>query len=297
MGKRGIKKLIFTVIAMLFINDIIAQKEPLFTEKPNFVKMFNHFGKFNEVTQPKLQKLYKVNDSIRNDLPIRNFLIKDNVRSLVEMQDSIFLYVSEGNILFYMPNGDNIGLGMVPLTVPSKINPSDKISAMYLDINGDMFIGTYGEDFYIVKEDTAVTVDKNDRDTPEDSISVPEKKNSINKILLAPQTVVLSFAQDRIDKNVLWVGTNHGLYRCSKVTGESKVIRPINNIDALSFAVTHIEVDKQNNLWFSTLEKGMGFYYLKKNLIRFYSYPKKIIMLVPYIQSKHFATNPKIIFL
>src|SRR5207249_1152191 len=37
----------------------------------------------------------------------------------------------------------------------------------------------------------------------------------------------------------------------------------------------HIETDKQNNLWFSTMEKGMGFYYQKKNSIQFYPYPKK----------------------
>ena len=100
-------------------------------------------------------------------------------------------------------------------------------------------------------------------------------EKTVKKIILSTHTGVFSFAQDSTDKNIIWIGTNHGLYSYNKSTAESKAVVPVNTITNAPFTVTHIETDKQSNLWFSTLEKGMGFYYRQKNSIQFYPYPKK----------------------
>jgi anti-sigma regulatory factor (Ser/Thr protein kinase) len=203
-------------------------------------------------------------------------MAEDSIRAMAEGPDSIFFYASHDNLLTYSPISDIPALGWPPFVFPPKGKPFDRVSCLYIDNSGDLFIGTHADNFYWIKEGANKQSYKNVHSKVVDSvITVVNGEKTVKKIILSTHTGVFSFAQDSTDKNIIWIGTNHGLYSYNKSTAESKAVVPVNTITNAPFTVTHIETDKQSNLWFSTLENGMGFYYRKKNSIQFYPYPKK----------------------
>jgi two-component sensor histidine kinase len=209
---------------------------------------------------------------------VKNFgsMAEDSIRAMAEGPDSIFFYASHDNLLTYSPISDIPAYGWPPFVFPPKDKPFDRISSLYIDNSGDLFIGTHSDNFYWIKEGANKQSYKNlDSKIIDSVMTIIKGEKPVKKIILAPNTGVISFAQDSTDKNIIWLGTNHELYRYNKATGETKAIIPVNTIKHTSFTVTHIETDKQSNLWFSTLEKGMGFYDRQKNSIQFYPYPKK----------------------
>lgn len=205
----------------------------------------------------------------------RSYQAEDSIRAMAEGPDSIYFYALHDNILYYSLSG-MMGTGWPPFVFPPKGQLFDRVSALYIDNSGNLFIGTHADNFYWIKGGASKQSIINTKNEIIDSVVVVEKGGiPVKKIILSPQTGVFSFAQDSTDKNIIWTGTNHGLYRYNKATNESKLIEPANTKAGLLFTITHIETDKQSNLWFSTLEKGMGFYYQKQNTIEFYPYPKK----------------------
>ncbi|MEP7107501.1 MAG: histidine kinase [Ferruginibacter sp.] len=236
--------------------------------------------------------LGRITDNITGHVSyIKNFSNGgDSTTVMAEGSDSIFVYNALDNTLFYSPNSDIPDRGNPPFVFPPKGQPFDKISTLFIDNIGDLFIGTQADNFYWIKEGANKQSFYNSENKIVDSMVVVVKgEKRVNKIILAPQTAVFSFAQDSTDKNIIWVGTNHGLYSFNKLSGESKIIVPVNMKDGPLFTVTHIETDKQSNLWFSTMEKGMGFYYKEKNSIRFYPYPKKNSIVTTLYPIKRFS--------
>lgn len=205
----------------------------------------------------------------------RNYNAEDSIRAMAEGLDSIFFYATHDNIISYSTDGMP-GVGWPPFVFPPKGKPFDTVSSLYIDNDGDLFIGTRADNFYRIQEGANKQSYRNAETKIVDSVVTTVKgEKQVAKIMLAPNTGVFSFAQDSIDKHIIWIGTNRGLFSYNKATAESKAVIPANATAGASFTVTHIEIDKQDNLWFSTLEKGMGFYYRDKNNIQFYPYPKK----------------------
>ena len=289
--------LAFTILATV---NVFAQKDPLFKKmaeldrlgirfyeilctKEGSVRLTSSIGMWQLKGHQMDGPAFVINDEITDNKTgrksfiknLRSYLAEDSVRAMTEGPDSIFFYATHDNMLFYTPNGEP-GVGWPSFVFPPKGKPFDRISSLYIDNSGDLFIGTNADNFYWIKEGANKQSFRNAEDKIVDRMMVVIKgEKPVKKIILAPQTAVFSFAQDSTDKSIIWVGTNRGLYSYNKVTGESKIVEPVNTIARLSFTITHIETDKQSNLWFSTLEKGMGFYYQKKNSIQFYPYPKK----------------------
>ncbi len=201
---------------------------------------------------------------------------QQNLNTMAEGPDSIFFVATHDNEIYYASNSDQLQVSWPPFNFPPRGQPFDKISTLYIDHNGDLFIGTQSDNFYWIKVGGNKKIWDNVETKIIDSVFVFVKgARQAKKIILAPGTGVFSFAQDNSDKNIIWIGTSHGLFRYNKIINESKMIRPLNIPARLSFTVTHIELNTEGNLWFSTLEKGMGFYDQQKNNIQFYPYPKK----------------------
>src|SRR6266536_5496254 len=87
-----------------------------------------------------------------------------------------------------------------------------------------------------------------------------------------PNINVYSFAEDSTDKNIIWIGTDKGLFSYNKVSIETRNVfaDTIQNI-----TITHLQSTRDGNIWFSSLERGMGYYYRPGNSVRFYPYSKK----------------------
>jgi hypothetical protein len=206
----------------------------------------------------------------------RSYQAEDSLRAMAEGPDSIFFYATHDNLLFYTYNADQGGIGWPPFLFPPKGEKTDRISSLYIDNVGDLYIGMHRDNFYWIKEGANKKSFKGTKNKIVDSLIVPDKgEKQVLKIILNPNSGVLAFAQDPIDKNRIWLGTSNGLFRYNKRNLKSEKIIAKNETSDFRYTVTHIETDKQSNLWFSTLEKGMGFYNSKKNILEFFIYPKK----------------------
>ena len=285
---------------LLSTGDVYAQREPLFKKIPldslgircyellsakgGSIRITTSagLGKYKEedfVVYRSQDILNSVKEGLKEIKGIKlNKLIhaQENIIAMAEGPDGILLFATYDNEIYYLPNSENILYEWPPYDFPPKGQPFDKIASLYIDNSGDLFIGTHADNFYLIKEGANLKNWESIDEKIVDSVFVHGKtEKSVKKIILASATGVFSFAQDNLDKNITWIGTNHGLYRYNKALNQSKIIIPINATAGLSFTVTHIELNEQGGIWFSTLEKGMGFYDQQKNNIQFYPYPKK----------------------
>lgn len=87
------------------------------------------------------------------------------------------------------------------------------------------------------------------------------KHERLTKLYEAPQDSTNKLMRGVLDKdNSLWVSSEQGLYQFSEVNSRLTV----NGIYAQSNQIFSIVSDRNENLWFGTLQSGLG-HYLKKN--------------------------------
>ncbi len=292
MGKSYKWQLVLVSAFMLIpLCKIFAQEEPLFKRCPldsigvKFYEILCTKGgsavitssggmwrlKGRQIDGPSVS--YSGMPGIKN---FRSYQAEDSLRAMAEGPDSIFFYATYDNLLFYTPNSEQSGIGWPPFLFPPKGEKSDRISSLYIDDVGDLYIGTNEDNFYWIKEGANKKSYIGTKNKIVDSLVVPDKGGKyVLKVAINPRSGVFAFAQDLIDKNRIWLGTNNGLFSYNKRTFKSERVRAKNETSNLRYTVTHIENDKQSNLWFSTLEKGMGFYDQGKKNIDFFPYPKK----------------------
>ena len=77
--------------------------------------------------------------------------------------------------------------------------------------------------------------------------------------------------EDAKDKNLVWLGTDKGLYSYNKITGQSL---PAVDGNETKYTVTEINTSEAEKIWFSTLEKGMGVFNVKAKSLQFYPWTK-----------------------
>ncbi len=203
----------------------------------------------------------------------RNSQAEDSIRAMMEGQDSIFFYATHDNLISYSHTEIPV-IGWSPFVFPPNEKFYDRVSTLYIDHHKHLYIGTHADNFYVIKKGADMeSLKKSQVEIIDSTVVITKGEMPVNKITILPRLGVFSFAQDKADKNIIWIGTSKGLFRYNNETGKINAVEPLNQKGV--FTVTHIETDHQNNLWFSTLEKGMGFYYREKNTINFFPYRKK----------------------
>ncbi len=203
---------------------------------------------------------------------IRNYLAEDSIRSMAQGPDSIFYFVAHDNFFLWRPNGEFGGWGWPPFNFPK----TSRILKIWIDDNGNIFAGTRQDNFYIIEaggnKNKFAPWEGLDFGSDKDSNYIVKKGGKkVRQVVIQPGTGVHSFAQDAGDKNIVWVGTNRGLFTYNKQTGESNSFEPVNKTN---ITITEIYTEENGNVWFSTLEKGMGLYNLKYKTLQFYPYKK-----------------------
>ena len=282
-------QLFFLSVFMLLSTAAYAQQEPLFKKAPFdsmgircYELLSTKGGSIRIISSAGIWKLKGHDMSLSTIQGFGPFRVdklvhaQQNLNTMTEGPDGIFFFATHNNEIYFSENSDETTITWPPFNFPPRGQPFDKISKLYIDKSGDLFIGTQADNFYWIKVGGNKKLWDNVETKIVDSTLVFVKgEKQAKKVILAPATGVFSFAQDNFDKNIIWTGTNHGLYQYNKETNKSKMVRPINATAGISFTVTHIELNTKGDLWFSTLEKGMGFYNQQKDSIRFYPYPKK----------------------
>lgn len=200
----------------------------------------------------------------------RNYLAEDSIRSMAQGPDSIFYFVAHDNFFLWRPNGEVGGWGWPPFNFPK----TSTVTKIWIDDKGDIFTGTREDNFYVVEGGAIKYLAWKGIDFGSDKDSnyiVTKAGKNVKQVIFQPGTGVYSFAQDAADKNLIWIGTNRGLFTYNKQTGKGDAVEPVNKTN---ITITEIYTGESGSVWFSTLEKGMGVYNLVHQASQFYPYKK-----------------------
>ena len=206
----------------------------------------------------------------RQTVKIRNYLAEDSIRGMAQGgQDSVFYFVAHDNFFLWRPNGEFGGWGWPYFNFPKTI----PVSKIWIDDDNNLFVGTMRDNFYLIKNAAKKEAWKGIEVGPDKDSNYTVTKGAlpVKQIILQPGAGVYSFAQDAGDKNIVWVGTNLGLFTYNKQTQKINSIDPVNQT---GITITEIYTGENGNIWFSTLEKGMGVYNLTHQTTQYYPYPK-----------------------
>ena len=209
----------------------------------------------------------------RQVVKIRNYLAEDSIRSMAQGgDDSVFYFVAYDNFFLWRPNGEVGGWGWPYFNFP-KTSPIAKI---WIDDDNTLYAGTIRDNFYIIKNAAKKEAWRGIESGWDKDSNYTVKKGAlpVEQVVIRPGVGVFAFAQDAADKNIVWMGTDSGLFTFHKQTHQT---RQIDSAGKPNVTITEIYPDKTGNIWFSTLEKGMGVYNPAYRTSRFYNYPKNNI--------------------
>lgn len=242
-------------------------------------------------------------DKMRISLTLPGGMYEKNGERAVYKQESIQkdLYQSftgikliaegPGKIFYVVSDNNNIGVVNYnygkyainpPFLFPGSGERNFYIKKLWIDPEGDLYLGTSADTLYIYAKATDILdsvsparpwynydydFDKNNKFI----ITKGEKK--LKKIFFGEGIVPQSFAFDSYDK-IIWVGTNRGIFAFDKITG--KTIKKFPSGDNAILTVTDIDIKWGSSyVWFSTLEKGMGRYNTISGMFDFFLYKKR----------------------
>lgn len=178
--------------------------------------------------------------------------------------------VGPDNIIYVVSDNNNMGFidyklgkvfGMPPFNFPNNID----IRKIWVDKDGDLFIAA-ADSFYIIKEATKIY------DTKKKEPFVTEGVKKIEKFSLGKNILPYCFAEDSTE-DIIYIGTNHGLFEFEKKTGIFYNL--FKEYKQNPVTITQIRVAKNSSdIWFSTLENGMGNYNLLFKTATCYPYKK-----------------------
>ncbi len=203
------------------------------------------------------------------NIKIRSYTAEDSIRDVVQGKDSIVYFVTHDNRFLVRPNGTVGGFAWAPFNFPK----TSSVTRIWIDSENNLFAGTKSDNFYLIKkaaQKKALWGIEFDGDKDSNCI-VKKGALPVEQVVISPGTAVCSFAQDLIDKDLVWVGTNKGLYTYHKITGKSLPAIP-GNEDI--YTVTEINTSEEDKVWFSTLEKGMGVFNVNSKTLQFFPWIK-----------------------
>jgi hypothetical protein len=188
----------------------------------------------------------------------------------------VFFFVTHDNKIICSPYDRNIESWTPSFDFPPKGGSTIVISKIWIDDEGNFFIGTEKNNFYVVTNGAKDLKFPATWNEAMKLIEKPTKKsNSPQEITLGNNVGVFSFSQDPVNSNIVWVGTNKGLYKFNKLNNNCDTVFSPLSMQNGTVTITNIEVDNQN-IWFSTLEKGMGLYDQQAKKCFFFRYSKKV---------------------
>ncbi len=241
--------------------------------RTGFHKFTSSFGLISDRGTEVEMIIYQGPDGQSKKL-IRNYVGEDSIRTLCEGgPNKIVFFVSHDNKILWQ-FGDEGGQGFAPFRFPPKDKPHLTVTKIWVDNDGNIFIGTRSDNFYFIKNGAILSAYDGVFDSSGNFV-ITKGEKLYKQIVLAHNAGVHSFTQDPINRNIIWIGTNKGLFRFNKSNEEKKNILYTHIINGLHLTVTHLEADRGGNIWFSSMEKGMGFYEARTNTFRFFPYHQK----------------------
>ncbi|MBK8494165.1 MAG: hypothetical protein IPL50_03465 [Chitinophagaceae bacterium] len=164
MHKFNRAQLFFVLVFMLFTTCAYAQQEPLFKKAPldslgirSYELLSTKGGSIRIISSVGLWRLKGRELSWSTVQKFGEFRIdklvhaQQRVSTMAEGPDSIFFFATYDNEIYFANNSDETTITWPPFNFPPKGEPFDKISTLYIDNSGDLFIGTQADNFYWIK--------------------------------------------------------------------------------------------------------------------------------------------------
>ena len=200
------------------------------------------------------------------------------IKAITESKEGyVFFSTAENQITYLRIVNSDIedesgGCDIPPFYFPMKGETPKEITELWFDSENTLYIGITDGAFYLVpRAGSGISMDtKNYKIGARDSAMVILKGELPVKKIVIPGTGVYSFAENKTNKDVIFIGSGKGLFNYNKKSGElSRVL----NTDS-TMTITHIETFANGDAWFSTLEKGMGVYHHLTHTSELFPYPK-----------------------
>jgi Histidine kinase/Y_Y_Y domain len=196
------------------------------------------------------------------------------IKTIAESTDGYKFFSTEENQITYFKDFESGACDIPPFYFPIKGGSPKEITKLWFDDKNNLYIGTTIDEFYIVPgAGNKASLDTNRykiRRASDSSMNILKGELPVKKIEIKNANGVFSFAESRTTKDITWVGTGNGLCNYNKITGEIESVLP-----GTKTTITHIEAFSNGDIWFSTLEKGMGVYHQLTKTSEFFSFTNK----------------------
>lgn len=200
------------------------------------------------------------------------YYLHTGYKGITGMANDIIYLVSDNNHFGWIDYKIGKGLGIPPFSLPA--DQKIEVRKIWLDPEGDLFISA-GDTIYLVK-DAANFFKTGTKDlsykTADDgkgNTIITEGARVIKKFSLGKNIIPLCFAQPASDDPIL-IGTNNGIFEFDKQFGRSFNI--FQNEKDKNISVTQISTNGLTEIWFSTIEKGMGCYSVFSKTVQYFPY-------------------------
>ncbi len=200
------------------------------------------------------------------------YYLRTGFKGITGMANDIIYLVSDNNHFGLIDYKIGKGFWIPPFSLPA--DQKIDVRKIWLDPDGDLFIAA-GDTIYMVKDATNLFkkgtkgLNYKTADDGKGNTIVTEGARVIRKFSLGKNITPLCFAQDVSDELIL-IGTNRGIFQFDKEFGHS--FNLFQNEKDKDVSVTHIDATNLTEIWFSTIEKGMGSYSIFSKTVQYYPY-------------------------
>ena len=193
---------------------------------------------------------------------------EDGIKVMCRGNGSNFFFLTSGGRIYYMD--ENLitltGWSNPPLYIPVNNFKGKEISAIWADEKGDLFVG--------VKHDSLTVIPGIAKHSPSDGQMDDQRdftpKEAVSKsyqIFIDGAPDIYGFTNDVVNSGNILLATSKGLARLNKQTQKINFLGK--NWDP-KIIITNILSDLNGNIWFGTIDWGMGLYNAKLNEYFFY---------------------------
>ncbi|MEO7140279.1 MAG: histidine kinase, partial [Ferruginibacter sp.] len=194
-------------------------------------------------------------------------------KALAASINDIIYAVSDNNNLGWYDYkiGKGFGVSLPPFNFTNNIN----IRKIWIDKDGDLFVSA-ADSFYIIRDAIRLYDPKtkkpfyNSKIDKDSNMIITEGAKKIDRFSLGKNVIPYCFTENP-DGDEIYIGTNHGLFEFDKKAGLFYDL--FKNFNTIPVTITQIRINKYStDMWFSTLENGMGNYNQFSKTVAYYPY-------------------------
>lgn len=193
---------------------------------------------------------------------------QDGIKAICRGNGSNFFFLTSSGRIYYMD--ENLitltGWSNPPLYIPVRNSKGKEISAIWADEKGDLFVGMTKDSLVVIPAIAKHSPADGQMDKEGNFIS-EEAVSKAYKIFIDGAPDIYALTNDLANDGNVLLATSKGLARLNKQNREISFLGK--NWDT-KILVRSILSDLNGNIWFGTVDYGLGFYNAKLNEYFFY---------------------------